>query len=208
MNATAQDLWYVLVEGQSYGPYTHDVMINFVGEGRLIASSLISQNAQHGYVPANSTPIFQHWANIVMQLRQGTQTAQPQMQQTHTPQAQTPQAYTIAAAQPVQKQDPRPTQSATRPSTVFIVMAEVDPKTGMNFLRALQSFGYVQRIGDSVWLLQGQHELNEVKSALASTLTKRDRLFIHDCFANQQDWVNIGADLDARIAQMWHRQNQ
>ena len=203
MDATAQDLWYVLVEGQSYGPYTHDVMINFVGEGRVIASSLISQNARHGYVPANSAPIFQHWVNIVMQLRQGAQTAQPQVQQ-----AQTPQAYTIAAAQPVQKLNPRPTQSAAQSSTVFIVMAEVDPKTGMNFLRALQSFGYVQRIGDSVWLLQGQHGLNEVKPALSSTLTKRDRLFIHDCFANQQDWVNIGADLDGRIAQMWHRHNQ
>lgn len=176
MEGSAQHVWYVLVEGQSYGPYTPEVMINFVSEGRIIASSLISQNAQHGYIPASNTPMFQHWINKVMQSRQNT---------------------------PVQS----PAQSAVHSPTVFIVMAEIDPKTGMNFLRALQTFGHVQRIGDSVWLLKGQHRLDEVKSALAATLTKRDRLFIHDCFANQQDWVNIGADLDGRITQMWQSLN-
>jgi len=82
-------------------------------------------------------------------------------------------------------------------------MAEINPQTGMSFLRALQSFGHVQRIGDAFWLLKASRDLPEIKASLSATLAKRDRLFIHDCFANQQAWENIGADLDDRIRQIW-----
>jgi len=103
------------------------------------------------------------------------------------------------------QREPTPVQKVQHSpqETLFIVMAEVDPQTGMNFLRALQSFGHVQRIGDSVWLLHASHTLTDVKAALTTTLKKRDRLFIHDCFANQQGWQNIGADLDSRIREIW-----
>ena len=200
MDGLVDTKWYVLVDGQSYGPYSQDVMTAFVGEGRVISASLISTDAQQGFVAAGSLPVFQHWIGRALKM------AQPQVQShgAASPTSfQTPsnvRPHTQAQTTPVQTQQP---VQASMQDTLFIVMAEVDPKTGMNFLRTLQSFGHVQRISDSVWLLQARHSLGEVKDALSVSLTKRDRLFVHDCFANQQAWENIGADLDGRIRQMW-----
>lgn len=182
MNSHSNDIWYVLVDGQSYGPFTADVMVGFVAETRVVASSLISQHPHQGYVAAADHHAFREWLHAASQ------------RPTHQAEAQ------MSQAQGAQTQDVILNEHA---QTVYIVMAEIDPKTGMSFLRKLQGFGHAQRIGDTVWLLQTAHNLNDVKSTLAATLSKRDRLFIHDCFANQQSWENIGADLDDRIRQMW-----
>jgi len=47
-----QNQWYVQVSGQSYGPYSMAQMIAFIGEGRIIAGSLISQDATQGFAMA------------------------------------------------------------------------------------------------------------------------------------------------------------
>jgi len=170
MDGLVDTKWYVLVDGQSYGPYTQDVMTGFVGEGRVISATLISTDAQQGFVAAGSLPVFQHWIGRALQM------AQPQVH-THgtasptsfqTPSNVRPQTQTA----PVQTQQPA---QVSMQETLFIVMAEVDPKTGMNFLRTLQSFGHVQRISDSVWLLQARHSLSEVKDALSVSLDGRIR---------------------------------
>lgn len=191
MNGLGEDIWYVLVDSQSYGPYASDIMASFVREGRIISTSLISRHPQQGFIPAATVPIFQNWSRVTMQAL-----AQPQAKA---------QIQTHGHSRHQQPATPAPQTTQSIKETLFIVMAEVDPKTGMNFLRALQNFGYVQRIGDSVWLLHASHNLSDVKAALSETLTKRDRLFIHDCFANQQGWENIGADLDGRIRDIWQR---
>ena len=195
MDGSAQQFWYVLAEGQSYGPYSSEIMAGFVAEGRIIATSFISNQPEHGYVPAASTPIFQTWIHNAVHAPASHPHATPAPEQ---------HRQTTQQAQPSQRQTHQQSQAASIvQNTLFIVMAEIDPKTGMNFLRALQSFGHVQRLGDSVWLLHAQHSLADVKETLSSTLSKRDRLFIHDCFANQQAWENIGADLDQRIRAIW-----
>ena len=188
MSSHAHEIWYVLVDGQSYGPFTPDVMVGFVAEMRVVATSLISQHPQQGYAPAANYPSFRDWLHAASPKQPQTMLQHPVVE-----------PYTPSKATTVTTALQNPTQS----ETVYIVMAEVDPKTGMSFLRKLQGFGHAQRIGDTVWLLQTVYNLSEVKAALAETLSKRDRLFIHDCFANQQSWGNIGADLDERIRQMW-----
>lgn len=191
MTGFADDLWYVLVDNQSYGPYSAADMMNFVGEGRIIAESLISAHPQTGFLPAAQTPAFQVWMSRAM----GADTHHAQSQSSSAPQNTPVHTH--------YRQPNAATQPQGRPDKLFLVMAEIDPQTGMNFLRALQSFGHVQRIGDTVWLLKATQDLQEIKSSLGVTLSKRDRLFIHDCFSNQQAWENIGADLDTRIRQIW-----
>lgn len=199
MDGFVDTRWYVLVDGQSYGPYNHTVMSSFVEEGRVIANSLISTDPLQGFVAAASLPIFQTWGQAAQshsnQLNSPTSFQTPENVR-HDAQLN-PQQY---AQQASQTQQP---VSGVSQETLFIVMAEIDSKTGMNFLRTLQSFGQVQRISDSVWLVHTQQSLSDVKNALSVSLSKRDRLFIHDCFANQQAWENIGGDLDSRIRQMW-----
>ncbi|MEP6341968.1 MAG: hypothetical protein ABJ275_01535 [Maricaulaceae bacterium] len=181
MSSHSNDMWYVLVDGQSYGPFTADVMVGFVAETRVVASSLISQHPQQGYALAADHHVFREWLHA----------------------ASIRPIHQVEAVEQIQRSEAQDIRRKEQAKTVYIVMAEIDPKTGMSFLRKLQGFGHAQRIGDTVWLLQTAHNLDEVKSTLAATLSKRDRLFIHDCFANQQSWENIGADLDDRIRQMW-----
>ena len=82
-------------------------------------------------------------------------------------------------------------------------MAEINSENGMRFLQALQSFGSAQRIGDTVWLLRGSADIDNLRNALANTLTRQDRVFIMDSFNNRTAWFNIGADMDSRIKNLW-----
>ena len=87
--------------------------------------------------------------------------------------------------------------------TVFIVMAEIRSVNGMDFLQALQAHGTAQRIGDSLWLLQSSSSVEQLRNVLSQTLTKDDRLFLLDSFANKTAWFNIGTNMDARIRELW-----
>ncbi len=194
MTGSVDNLWYVLVENQSYGPYNMDHMIGFISEGRVLPNSLVSAYPQSGFLPASQHPVFQHWVNTSAHAQ--TPQFQPQQQVQSSAQHNPTTQYSPAT-------QPDSTVKEGPQDNIFLIMAEVNPKTGMNFLRRLQNYGHVQRIGDAFWLLKSAHGLTDIKASLAETLTKRDRLFIHDCFSNQQSWENIGADLDDRIRQIW-----
>ena len=102
------------------------------------------------------------------------------------------------------EQHPAPVQNTDTPvMTVFIVMAEIRSVNGMDFLQALQAHGTAQRIGDSLWLLQSSSSVEQLRNVLSQTLTKDDRLFLLDSFANKTAWFNIGTNMDARIRELW-----
>ena len=206
-----QNQWYVQVSGQSYGPYSMAQMIAFIGEGRVIAGSLISQDATQGYAMAAGFPAFAGqlapYASPHV-LQQGQ--AQHQVKSAET----TPQPLEATISQPQASQiEPfsavrsvehsSQTAKTEEKPTVFLVMAEISSKNGMRFLQALQSFGSAQRIGDTVWLLRGSADIDNVRNALANTLTRQDRIFIMDSFNNRTAWFNIGADMDSRIKTLW-----
>ena len=103
-----------------------------------------------------------------------------------------------------QEQHPAPVQNTdSMAMTVFIVMAEIRSVNGMDFLQALQAHGTAQRIGDSLWLLQSASSVEQLRNVLSQTLTKDDRLFLLDSFANKTAWFNIGTNMDARIRELW-----
>lgn len=59
--------WYVLVENQSYGPYSDDQMRGFVAEGRVSNISLISNNPQAGFFSATEFDAFNLWSDAAQQ---------------------------------------------------------------------------------------------------------------------------------------------
>ncbi len=185
-----QNQWYVQVSGQSYGPYSVAQMFAFIGEGRVIANSLISQDPTQAFAMAVGFPAF------AGQLAPYTPQA--------TPQAAAPQPVT---AQPIATQAAPIAQIApqTAKPSIFMVMAEISSGNGMRFLQALQAHGTAQRIGDSVWLLRsmGGSDIDALRNGLSETLTRQDRLFIIDSFNNRTAWFNIGADMDSRIKALW-----
>lgn len=218
---SVQNTWYVQVAGQSYGPYNAAQMQAYVREGRVAPQSLISPSETQSFAQAQSFPEFQSWSSLeATQVRAPVQQSvlRPmsnvgggvlarQMQPAiHTPQnlaptpspAQQPQFVPEIAYQ----QDPHIEPHSVK-KTVFIVMAEIRSENGFKFLQALQQEGIAQRIGDSVWLLRSQTSVERLRNTLSQTLTKDDRLFLLDSFANETAWFNIGSDMDVRIRELW-----
>jgi hypothetical protein len=55
------DNWYVRVSGQSYGPYTDELMRRFVNEGRITPASEISADPKAGFFAAQRYAEFRDW---------------------------------------------------------------------------------------------------------------------------------------------------
>lgn len=210
---SAENTWYVQVNGQAYGPYTASQMHGFVTEGRVNAESIISQSVSQGYAPAAQFPVFAQWSGQHIQAQQMSAQAQVlrpmsnvgggvlarQIQPTtHTPQAVAPNPRFAQQTQMTPQVIPQ--QAA---NTVFIVMAEIRSGNGMQFLQALQHEGVAQRIGDSVWLLRSGTRVEQLRNRLSQTLTRDDRLFLLDSFKNETAWFNIGSNMDVRIRELW-----
>jgi len=87
--------------------------------------------------------------------------------------------------------------------SVFVVMAEIRSGRGMDFLQTLQGLGAVERIGDTLWLLQAAISVEELRNVLSQPLSADDRLFILDSFENRTAWFNIGTNMDQRIQELW-----
>ena len=206
---SAQNTWYVQVNGQAYGPYDSAQMRAFVAEGRVNEQSIISQTAAQGYAQAAQFPAFAAWSGQGLQAQQRAEQAQilrpmsnvgggvlaRQMQPTnYAPQAVAPNP----APNPQVHIAPQ-----LVPNTVFVIMAEIRSDNGMQFLQALQIEGAAQRIGDSVWLLRSGSSVQELRNRLSQALTKNDRLFLLDSFKNETAWFNIGSDMDIRIRELW-----
>jgi len=188
------DTWYVQVNGQAYGPYTAAQMQGFVTEGRVNAQSVISQSAAEGYAYAANFRPFQTWSGQQAQvLRPVAATTGGVLARQTTPDGYAPQAVAP---------NPAPTSHSGQ-TTVFMVMAEIRSGNGMQFLQALQAQGAAQRIGDSVWVLRSVNTVEQLRNTLSQCLTRDDRLFLLDSFANKTAWFNIGADMDARIRELW-----
>jgi len=196
-----QNHWYVQVSDQAYGPYSIEQMRHFIDEGRVISSSLISQDMVQGFAMAAAFPAF---APLLAHAPASTQasyvatktsvTSQPLQQTKQQSPSESIQQQALDTQRPVKKEA----------VSVFLVMAEIRSRNAMQFLQALQAYGTAQRIGDTVWLLRSDIPLEAIHGALSASLDKSDRLFILDSFANKTAWSNIGADMDKRIREMWN----
>jgi len=76
----------------------------------------------------------------------------------------------------------------------------------MDLMRTLQGLGPVQRIGDSVWILQARARAHDLRDIICQPLGPDDRLFILDSFANETAWFNLSPDMDQQIAALWNVQ--
>ncbi|MGB0906265.1 MAG: GYF domain-containing protein [Maricaulaceae bacterium] len=218
-----QNQWFVEVGGQSYGPYSLEQMHGFVREGRVIAESLISQEARGPYAYAAAFPQFAaalaptpapapaptqqpqpayaSQAAYEPQPSYNTQAAPLQTLGHAAPQA----AYSAPAHQADSYQQPQSyaPQAEPAPSNVYVVMAEVQSSSAMRFLQALQNYGQAQRVGDTVWVLKTNADAQTLQHGLSETLTRQDRLFISAANEQHSAWFNLGADMDNRIRALW-----
>ena len=172
--AVAQRQWYVQVEQQNYGPFDDTILWAFMCEGRVNAQSLVSQYPNTAYRPISADPGLMNWLSQVP----------------------------MNTAQQAQQQITAQTQNA--PQTVLMVMAEIRSGRGMEFLQTLQNLGDVERIGDTVWLLQTRASSEYIRNVLCQPLNADDRLFVMDSFANDTAWFNFGTQMEERVRELWN----
>ena len=195
--------WYIQVQNQVYGPYDDGQMQGFVSEGRVNGNSMVANQPGDGFYAAQGYDVFGLWSGTGQAVAAGggmagsyyEQAAPTQVQPQTQPQTQIP----AAAAETI-----APETQAGAQTSVFVIMAEIRSDGAMGFLKALQSFGQAQRIGDTVWLLKSAHSVQQLRNTLSQSLDRQDRLFILDSSANKTAWFNIGADLDGRIRELWN----
>lgn len=218
---SVQNTWYVQVAGQSYGPYRAAQMQAYVREGRVAPQSLISPSDTQSFAQAQNFPEYESWSsqdttqvqasvqqNVLRPMSNVGGGVLARQMQPNTDARQSLAPTPSAAQQPqfvpeiAYQQDPH-TELHSVKKTVFIVMAEIRSENGFKFLQALQQEGIAQRIGDSVWLLRSKTSVERLRNTLSQTLTKDDRLFLLDSFANETAWFNIGSDMDVRIRELW-----
>jgi len=173
--------WYIQVDSQAYGPFDDKTLWAFMCEGRVTALSLISQSASTDFRPISANPGLMNWLSQV-----------PNQQTTQTSPTQTPHEQT--------QNEPQ------GKLTVFMIMAEIRSGRGMDLMRTLQGLGPVQRIGDSVWILQARARAHDLRDIICQPLGPDDRLFILDSFANETAWFNLSPDMDQQIAALWNVQ--
>jgi hypothetical protein len=85
--------------------------------------------------------------------------------------------------------------------TCFI-MAEVRSGQSMAFLKTLQSLGDVQRIGQTIWMVSGPANPQQIIEALSPPLSQEDRIFVLAANEAEHAGFNLGRDVDARIQAM------
>lgn len=214
--------WFAQVQGQIYGPYSDSHMQTYVAEGRIAATSLISNVPADGFYPASSYDVFSFWAGtgqVSAHQAVGDNTigggasyhsAAPSHQPyeaplsnisaSNTPLIQPSQAVTQSYSLTPQN---GAQESASEALTIFMIMAEIRSDGLMDFLSALQAFGTAERVGDAVWLLKASATADALRNSLSQALSRQDRMFIIDCTQNRTAWFNIGADLDSRIRHLW-----
>ena len=194
--------WFVQVSGQVYGPYDDGAMQSFVSEGRITGGSKITNDPSGGFYDASAYDIYNFWA--------GTGQARVNAAPLDTPlrsfqtEPETPAAALLSAPlTPIRAQETEPTASPEQAEAIFTIMAEIRSGDTMAFLQTLQSFGRVERIGETLWALRSIATAEQLRNALSSTLGRQDRMFIVDSVSNRTAWFNIGADLDKRIRNLW-----
>lgn len=195
--------WYVQVQNQAYGPYSEEQMQSFVSEGRINENSLITNAPDSGYFHAVAYDVFKLWSGTGQSMAVGAEVQSYQQMSPYTQPYKAPKTQQHIVPEPVIVAAQASPTASTAPTNVFLVMAEIQSEGAMGFLKALQSFGTAQRIGDTVWLLRSASGVEQLRNALSQSLDRQDRLFILDSSANKTAWFNIGADLDNRIRELW-----
>jgi len=195
--------WFVQVSGQVYGPYDNGAMQSFVSEGRVNAASKITNDPSGGFYDAAAYDIYNFWAGTGQARVNAPEPTLHRFSAISETPLSAPLAEPKALDATPEAERPEALSKAASAQGVFTIMAEIRSGDTMAFLQTLQSFGRVERIGETLWALRGLTTVEQLRNALSSTLGRQDRMFIVDSVSNRTAWFNIGADLDKRIRDLW-----
>lgn len=178
------EMWFVSVEGRSYGPYPLDQMRGFIAEGRVLPQSLVGQPESESLGPAIDDPILGPLFRPVS-------------------------ARASAVSQPLKLSEPAPRKfgqdDATEETSHIVVIADMKSGSINGLEEAIFNLGQVSPVLPQVWILTTNRSVNGVRNALMQKLGKIDMLFLVDATHDKIAWHNFGPEAESRIRRAWTR---
>lgn len=178
------EMWFVSVGGQSYGPYPLDQMRAFIAEGRVLPLSLVGQPDSESLGPAGDDPIL-------------------------GPLFRPTPVRPFAVSQPLKSSEPAPRKfghdDTTEELSHIVVIADMKSGSINGLEETIFSLGQANPLMPQVWLLTTNRSVNGVRNALTQKLGKLDTLFLVDATHDKVAWHNFGPEAESRIRRVWAR---
>lgn len=197
--------WLLKYGDRVYGPYTSEAMQSYIGEGRIVAQSLIA--------PEGTLPDGDEWQSAVTvpafaELLGGRAAPAPADMQARreeiaAPQAAAPQTGgTRPAYGPAKGQVDRRRQAET---ANFIVIMDIKARFAGPLEQAIMSLGPAYKLAPNVWCVNTNATAAGLLNDLSIHIGKTDSMFIVDATRDRTAWHNLGPETDAKIRRVWRR---
>jgi hypothetical protein len=181
--------WMISVSGRAYGPYSHDEMIAFATQGRLVPQSLVAHSGETNFRVAGEDPAL---SGLFTRARttDGLGVARLRMQERAPVRA------------PPDGEDARAGMRAH-----FVVFADMKSNSIDDLQKEIVKLGPAMAVFPQVWILSTDFSIAAVRNALVQKLGKHDVLFVIDASNDKAAWFNFGPESSARIKNIWAKES-
>jgi hypothetical protein len=175
--------WMISVSGRAYGPYSHDEMIAFVAQGRLVPQSLVAHSGETDFRAAGEDPELS-----------GLFTR-----------AKTTDGLGVVR---LRMQERAPARAPGEPTRAhFVVFADMKSNSIDDLQKEIVKLGPAMAVFPQVWILSTDFSIAAVRNALVQRLGKHDVLFVIDASNDKAAWFNFGPESSARIKNIWAKES-
>tara|TARA_R110002110_G_scaffold63526_5_gene176544 strand:- start:905 stop:1615 length:711 start_codon:yes stop_codon:yes gene_type:complete len=219
------DRWLLKYGERVYGPYSHDAMVGYIAEGRVIASSMIAPEGTaaeaSGWLPAISVPTlaanFASPAPTADETRRVVPTyvataataSDQQVEESALIQQATPPqttAETTGSSRPAYGPAKGQIDRRRQPETAnFIVIMDIKARYAGQLEQAIMSLGPAYKLAPNVWCVNTDSSAAGLLNDLSIHIGKTDSMFIVDATRDRTAWHNLGPETDAKIRRVWRR---
>ena len=218
------DRWLLKYGERVYGPYSHEAMVGYIAEGRVIASSLVAPDGTEAnssdWLSAGNVAALAANFGMPAQSNADTQRVVPTYLVPAATAADKPAEESALIQQSAEPQataqgtPARPTYGPAKgqidrrrqPETAnFIVIMDIKARYAGPLEQAIMSLGPAYKLAPNVWCVNTNSSAAGLLNDLSIHIGKTDSMFIVDATRDRTAWHNLGPETDAKIRRVWRR---
>jgi hypothetical protein len=186
----AEVSWYVWAQGRPWGPYAGVRIEAFVSEGRVAATSLVSQSPDGPFLAAEDRHELSRLFSV--DEARGAESGQlalpidPEAQSSPRAVSEVPEGIAYAGAM--------------RPLLVFAALTSTQPAA---LEAALGMHGPYERAGEGLWLVRARLGPAALRNALSRRLRGGDALLVVEAGLEQAAWFNLDQAEERKLRALW-----
>ena len=174
--------WFVSAKEQVFGPYSHELMRDYVAQKRIGQRSLVRLGETGEFMAAETHAALARLFEV---------------------EDVTSSSTDAKSGHGVRTAQTRINDAGSTQVSNFAVIADFHSGSMLKFEGEIKKLGRVFRVNPHVWLLQCELPSNSIKQALAPYVGASDPLLIIDAVHNSLAWHNFDAFQAARVRDLW-----